>query len=272
MNRRKFLGAAPIGALLVFGSDIAPAVAQSAVMTTLAPASLPATDDARIAELVVGNHILADQGVVDAWGHISVRSAKNPKHYFLSRSRTPELVTRDDIMEFDEHSQPVDARGRALYGERFIHGEIYAIRPDVFSVVHCHTNEVLPFTVTKAPLKAVIHTAYFLGTEAAPIFELREVTGPENLMLVNDAKSAAALARTLGDRSVVLLRGHGEAVAAPSIRDAVFRTIYTKVNAQVELDALRLGEPVFMNQFEVMRVEGLSRQWEQWAAHAKANR
>jgi ribulose-5-phosphate 4-epimerase/fuculose-1-phosphate aldolase len=272
MSRFESISFALASALLIMGSNIAQSAAQDAADRPLNGAALPATDEERIAELVVANHILADKGVVDGFGHISVRSASNPKHYFMARSLAPAMVTRDDILEFDENSQVVDTRGQSLYGERFIHGEIYRVRPDVNSVVHSHTNEVLPFTVTKAPLRALIHVAAFLGTEPAPVFDIRDSLGPDNLMLVNTQKPGADLARTLGNRSVVLMRGHGMAVAAPTIRDAVLRAIYTRVNAQVETEAMKLGTPVFMNRFEVTRIDPVSRQWAQWASDAEANR
>lgn len=271
MNHRPLIVAAI--ALLTLGLQTTLSAAQNANpnLQPLQAASIPNTDEGRIAELVVANHILADQNVLDGFGHISVRSASNPKHYFMARSLAPALVTKDDIMEFDENSKPVDQRGRDMYGERFIHGEIYRARPDVQSVMHSHTPAILPFGLTSAPLKAAIHTAYFLGTEPAPIFDIRDAEGPENLMLVHTTQSGAVLAKTLGNRSVVLLRGHGMAVAAPSIRDAVFRAIYTNENAQVETEAFKLGIPVFMNQYEVTRVEPVSRQWDQWAGQVEAN-
>ena len=269
---RKSLCIAAAMTLLALGVQVGSSKAQNAAPQRAAPATIPDTDEGRIAELVHANHILSDRNVLDGFGHISVRSAKNPSHYFMSRSLAPGMVTRDDIMEFDENSQPVDARGRDLYGERFIHGEIYRARPDVMSVVHSHAQAVIPFGLTNAPLKALIHVAYFLGTEPAPVFEIRDAMGPENLMLVNVAKSGAALAKTLGNRSVVLMRGHGMSVAAPTIRDAVFRSLATKTNAEVQTEAMKLGTPVFMNSFEVTRVEGVGRQWEQWVTEADAAR
>jgi ribulose-5-phosphate 4-epimerase/fuculose-1-phosphate aldolase len=258
--------------LLVAALLLGPA-AVPAHVAAQAPAPAPAvadTDKQRIADLVVANHILADQGVLDGFGHVSVRSVKNPKHFFMARSLAPALVTQADILEFDENSAPIDQRGRELYSERFIHGEILRARPEVQSVVHSHAAAVLPFSVTKAPLKALIHVAYFLGTEPAPVFDIRDADGADNRMLVNTARSGAALAHTLGGRSVALLRGHGMAVAGTSIREAVFEAIYTQVNARIELEALKLGTPEFLNRFEVTRTERISRQWEEWAAHAEA--
>lgn len=269
LNRRSGL---VLAGILGMATQCLHAAAQSVADPPLTGATLPASDAERITELVIANHILADKGVVDGFGHISVRSADNPRHYFMARSVAPALVTRGDILEFDENSQAVDAHGQALYGERFIHGEIYRARTDVYAVVHSHSSEVLPFTVTKAPLRALIHVAAFLGSDPAPVFDLRDSEGPQNLMLVHDRKAGSDLARTLGKRAVVLMRGHGMAVAAPTIRDAVLRAIYTRVNAQVEMEALRMGTPVFMNTFEVTRIDPVARQWEQWSTEAEAGR
>ena len=226
------------------------------------------TDEQRIKDLIDGNHILANEGVLDGFGHISVRSVKNPKHYYMARSRAPGLVTRADIMEFDEDSKPVDPQGRAMYSERFIHGEIYRLRPDVNAVVHSHSPEVMPFTVTNAPFQALVHVAGFLGTTPVPVFEIRDVLGTQNQMLVRDSKTGAAVARTLGDRSVVLMRGHGMAVAAPSVKMVVLRAIYTQLNAKVEAEALRLGSPTFLNAAEASRIDPTDRPWEAWLADA----
>lgn len=224
------------------------------------------TDESRIANLIVGNHILAQQGVLDGFGHVSVRSVTNPGHFYMSRSRAPGLVSRDDIMEFDERSEPVDQRGRKMYGERYIHGEIFAARPDVQSVVHSHSPDVLPFTVTKAPFQALIHMAAFLGNTPAPVFDIRDVLGDDNKMLVTTNETGAALAKVLGRRSVALMRGHGMAVAATDVKLAVLRAIYTQLNARIESTALQMGEPIFLNAYEVDRTDPVDRPWEEWTA------
>jgi ribulose-5-phosphate 4-epimerase/fuculose-1-phosphate aldolase len=226
------------------------------------------TDESRIADLIAGNHILANEGVLDGFGHISVRSVTNPRHFYMARSRAPGLVTRDDIMEFDERSAPVDQRGRKMYGERFIHGEVLVARPEVNAVVHSHSPEVLPFTVTGAPFKALIHMAAFLGDTPAPVFEIRDVLGDDNKMLVMENRTGAALAAVMGKRAVVLMRGHGMTVAAESVKLVVLRAIYTQLNARIEAAALRLGEPTFLNAFEVDRDDPVDRPWEVWAANA----
>jgi len=274
MTRYKFAKLAGLSAcalaLLLAGTAPRPALAQAPEPGIFGPAPTPPdSNKQRIIDLVVANHILAAQGVLDGFGHVSVRSLSNPKHYFMARSRAPAIVNSDDIIEFDENSQPVNGKGREMYNERYIHGEIFRMRPDLQAVVHSHSAAVLPFTVTGVPLKAMIHVAYFLGTEPSPVFDLADVDGPRNGMLVINATSGAALAKVMGNRSVALMRGHGFAAGGENVRDAVFKAIYTQINAETEADALSLGTPTFMNKFEVTRTERVSRQWELWVADAE---
>jgi ribulose-5-phosphate 4-epimerase/fuculose-1-phosphate aldolase len=226
------------------------------------------TNETRIADLITANHILANENVLDGFGHISVRSLSDPRHFFMARSRAPGLVSREDILEFDEHSQPVNPDAPKMYGERFIHGEILAARTDVNAVVHSHSADVLPFSVTNVPFKALIHMAAFLGDVAAPIFEIRDAVGENNKMLVTENRTGAALAAILGQRAVVLMRGHGMSVVGASVKDVVLRAIYTQLNARIETTALRMGEPNFLNAFEVDRTDPVDRPWEAWAAKA----
>lgn len=226
------------------------------------------TNESRLADLVTANHILANERVLDGFGHVSVRSVTEPGHFFMARARAPGLVTREDIFEFDERSEPVHSGGPRMYGERYIHGEIYAARADVHAVVHSHSPDVLPFTVTTVPFKALIHMAAFLGNAPAPVFEIRDVAGDDNKMLVTENRTGAALAAMLGQRSVVLMRGHGMSVVAKSVKDVVLRAIYTQLNARIETTSLRMGEPNFLNAFEVERTDPVDRPWEAWAADA----
>jgi ribulose-5-phosphate 4-epimerase/fuculose-1-phosphate aldolase len=151
-------------------------------------------DGQRIGDLVIANHILADQNILDAWGHVSIRSAGNPKRFYLSRSVAPALVKPEDIMEYDEDSNPVDARGRALYLERFIHGEVYRARPEVNAVIHSHSPAVIPFSMTGVPLRMAFLLGAFLGS-GAPVFEIREAAGTETNMQITDNARGAALAK-----------------------------------------------------------------------------
>ncbi|MEV6483664.1 class II aldolase/adducin family protein [Streptomyces sp. NPDC051576] len=238
-----------------------------------ADGTIPHTDQERIAELVTSHHILYDHGVLDGFGHLSVRSAADPAHFFMQRGGVvPDDVTADDVIEYDDNGEPYRAGGRTGPSERYIHAGIYRARPDVMAVVHSHTDAVLPFGLTGAPLKAVLHTAYFLGSDPAPVFDIREAMGQDNTMLVDNPVAGAALARTLADRSMVLMRGHGMTVVGPTIHDAVFRAVYTRVNARAEIEALKLGDPVFLNGFEVDRGDPVSIHWAWWAAQSEARR
>jgi len=197
---------------------------------------------AAMEDLVVANRILADRGIIDAYGHVSMRHPSNPNRYLLARSLSPGLVTADDIMEFDLDSNPIDRRGRLIYSERFIHGEIYKVRPDVNAVVHSHSEGVIPFGITQVPLRPVFHTASFLHS-GVPVFEIRNAGSGGN-MLVMTAAFGKALAVTLADKPVVLMRGHGDAVVGSDVRRAVARAIFTDQNARLQIVALQLGGPI----------------------------
>jgi ribulose-5-phosphate 4-epimerase/fuculose-1-phosphate aldolase len=203
------------------------------------------SDPLRIEDLVTACHICANEGVMDSFGHVSVRSAKNPERFFMSRALAPAQVTVADIMEFDLGGNPVDPRGRRANGERFIHSEIYRARPDVQAVIHSHSPVVLPFGIAGVSLKPVIAQAGFLPLET-PLFEIRDAWGAaeERGMLVRDSRLAAALARKLGSSPVVLMRGHGHCVVADSIRRATIRAVYTEMNARVLQSALQLSKNI----------------------------
>jgi ribulose-5-phosphate 4-epimerase/fuculose-1-phosphate aldolase len=258
-------------ALLVYALCVGVALTTAALASSQQPSASAAQADLQVIEdLVKANHILAKEGVLDGFGHVSARSLKNPKHFYMSRSLAPALVTVQDIMEFDEDSRPVNQSDRQLYSERFIHGEILRARPDVMAVVHSHSPDVLPFTVTNAPLKALIHTASFLGSEPAPVFDNRAAPGDDLTMLVTDASRGAYLAKVLGARPVVLMRGHGLSVAGASVRQAVSRAIYTQLNARVETKALLLGTPNFLDAKEAEHGNpAADRLWEAWVAESE---
>jgi ribulose-5-phosphate 4-epimerase/fuculose-1-phosphate aldolase len=222
------------------------ALAAFAILFGLAPTrgQTPATpvagvDAALIEDIVVGSRILADFGVVDAFGHVSARHPSNPNHFLMSRSLAPGLVTAADVMEFDLDGNAVDARGRPVFLERFIHSEIYKARPDVMAVVHTHSPGVIPFTVTQVVLRPMFHNAAFLGA-GAPVWEIRKDFG-ETDMLVRDPARGKSLAERLGDKSVVLMRGHGDVTVGPAVKVAVFRAYYTDVNARLQSQAVALG-------------------------------
>jgi ribulose-5-phosphate 4-epimerase/fuculose-1-phosphate aldolase len=207
-----------------------------------ASGKVPGVDDGVLEDIVIGSRILADFGVLDGFGHVSARDPNNPNHFLMSRSLAPALVTAGDIMEFDLDGNAVDARGRALFLERFIHAEIYKARPDVMSVVHTHSPGVIPFTISQLPLRPVFHNAAFLAA-GAPVWDIRKDFG-ETDMLVRDAAIGRSLAERLGEKSVVLMRGHGDVTVGPAIKVAVFRAYYADVNARLQSQAVALGGEV----------------------------
>ena len=255
-----------------FACACAAALAPRAILAQAVPSSAGPADPALVDDLVTANRILFDQGVVDGFGHISVRHNMDPGRFLLSRSMAPGLVTAEDIMEFDLDGTPVDARGRAVYLERFIHGEIFRAHPEVMSVVHSHSPAVIPFGVSRVPLKPLYHMSGFLGT-GAPVFEFRDAGGAATDMLIRNRELGRALAESLGSHPVLLMRGHGSVVTGPSIRQAVFRAVYTEVNARMESEALRLGDVVFLNEQEAMKAMEtnagqVNRPWELWRKKA----
>ena len=227
----------------------------------------PPDTSAQIDELVLANHILTMNGVLDAYGHVSVRSARDPNHFFLSRHIPAGTVTRDDIIEYDLDSKQVGGKPGTGYTERFIHSEIYRARPDVMSIVHCHSPDIIPFTVTDVPLRPMIHMAAFLGGPV-PVFEIRNAGGITD-MLIRDPKLGRALARTLGDNTAALLRGHGAVVVAPSLHVVAGRSYYMSVNARTQLQAIQLsgGKVTYLDPGEARKAlpqDGYERSWELW--------
>ena len=233
--------------------------------------------NAVIADLVIGNRILYVQDVVDSYGHISARHPHRPDRFLMSRARAPGLVVAADIMEFGLDGELVRPDERPVYSERFIHSEVYKVRPDVRAVVHSHSPTVVPFSVTQVPLRPI--RAPFLYPEV-PVFDTRASAGWTNL-LISNAALGKALAQTLGNNSVALLRGHGNVVVAPSVRLAVYRAIYTEANARLLLQAKMLGGPItYLAPEEAALMEreqsrhrpghGSDRTWEMWKQEALA--
>jgi HCOMODA/2-hydroxy-3-carboxy-muconic semialdehyde decarboxylase len=194
---------------------------------------------ALIGDLVAGNRILARQGVLDGQGHISARHPARADRFLLARSVAPAQVTPDDVLEYDLAADAIDARGRVSYRERFIHSEIYRARPDVMSVVHCHTPSLLPFADSDVPMRAMYHMAAFVAL-GVPVFDIRKEAGITDL-LVGDTRLGRALAKTLADKYAVLMRHHGGVVVANSIANAVARAVYLDQNARIQLQTTALG-------------------------------
>ena len=218
-----------------------------AVASTLAGAQSAADDpDAqRKADLVTAYKILVNEGILDSFGHISVRSSRNPDIFFMPRAMPPALVTQADILELRvSDSQPVDPKGRRVNGERYIHGEIYKARSDVMSVIHSHSQAVIPLSLTAIKMKPVIAQAGFLPSET-PTFEIRDVRkdGDRGMQVTNSARGAA-LARTLSSHPVALMRGHGEVVVGASVKQAVVYAAYVDINARMQMQALSLSRDI----------------------------
>jgi len=225
-------------------------------------------------ELVVANRILANESVVDAYGHVSLRDPADPTRFFLARSLAPELVGPGDIMAFDLEGRPLDGDRRQPYLERFIHAAVYEARPDVMSVVHAHAEDVLPFGITAAPLRPVIHSGSFMG-EQVPVWDIRDRFGDTNLLVTNIAQGRD-LTKTLAVNNVALMRGHGFVAAARSLIEVVRMSVYVPRNARVQYRAMQLGELKPLSAGEIAaRNAGYKpyspetwRAWEYWATRA----
>jgi HCOMODA/2-hydroxy-3-carboxy-muconic semialdehyde decarboxylase len=219
-------------------------------------------------ELAIASRILADLGVFDAAGHVSMRHPGNADRFLMSRSLAPALVTPPDIMEFTLASEPCDPRGRAPFIERYLHGEIYRKRPDVLGIAHGHSPAVIPFGLTTTAMRATYHNAAFLAA-GVPVFDIRATFGVTDIV-VSSAERGAAAAAALGDKAVVLLRAHGFIAVGPSIQTAVFRAVFTEISARVQLQAAALGGPIAALDAEegrladAINIATVGRSWELW--------
>jgi ribulose-5-phosphate 4-epimerase/fuculose-1-phosphate aldolase len=236
------------------------------------PTSAGTPDPKMIEDLVAASRVLADLGVVDGFGHVSVRHDKDPNRYLMSRSMAPALVKAEDILEFDLDSTAVDAKGQALFLERFIHGEIYKARPDVKAVVHSHSPSVIPFGVSKTRLQPIYHMSSFMGVDV-PVFEIRDVEGPASDLLVRNAKIGEALTKVLGTKTVVLMRGHGSVTVGTSLPQVVFRAYYAEMNARLQSEAIKLGAVTYLTHEEAAAAARTNdalvmRPWELWKRKA----
>jgi len=231
-----------------------------------------ATIDNLLEELVTANRILAREGVVDSFGHVSARHPGNPNHFLLSRARAPDCIEKDDIMEFTLDGTAVDARGRAPYLERFIHSGIYEARPDVHAVVHNHSPSVIPFGVTGRKLKPLLHMCANIGHEV-PIWDSHDKFG-DTALLVESVEMGRDLARAIGSGRTILMRGHGATVAGPNVRHVVFISVYLEVNAKLQMQAMAMGDIKFLTDGEVDKIIArtsaytLNRAWENWCRRA----
>jgi HCOMODA/2-hydroxy-3-carboxy-muconic semialdehyde decarboxylase len=223
-----------------------------------------AARDTLVDELVVANRILANENVLDGYGHVSARHPSNASHYLLARSKAPALVTAADIVEYDLDSSPVSGSGTG-YIERFIHGEIYRKRPDVQAIVHCHCPDVIPFAATSVPMRPLYHMAFFVA-DGVPVFEIRRVAGMSD-MLIRTPALGKALAETLGDKTAALMRGHGAVVAARSLHHVVAEAYYLNLNARLQLQAMQLAgdKAVYLDPQEATQAtQDYERSWDTW--------
>src|ERR1700736_6629120 len=230
-----------------------------------ASASQPEDTASLISDLVIANRILFDQGVVDGYGHVSVRHPTEPKHFLISRWLAPDLVTENDILELDLDCHPVTGDQRKLYSERFIHSEIYRVRPEVKSIVHTHAPLVVLMGVCGEPLMPIYHMTGFIGT-GVPVFDIRKTSGMTD-MLISDPTRGRALGQTLGTKAAVLMRGHGGVTVGSSLSQAVGRSVYLKINAELQLRVL--GRKIeFLAPDEARlagaRTEDYPKDWDMW--------
>jgi HCOMODA/2-hydroxy-3-carboxy-muconic semialdehyde decarboxylase len=261
----KWLGAAILVCVSLGGSL---AFAQPQV-----DAASPAIDPQIVDDLITANRILAHEGVVDGYGHVSIRDPRNPNRFLMARSLAPELVTAADIMEFDLDSNPIRANGQTPVLERFIHGGIYKARPDVKAVVHTHSPAVVSFSVSTVPLRPVFHMAAFLAL-GAPVWDPESTNDPAaKQLLVRNNALGASLASTLGSSHVALLRGHGAVIVGPDVRVAVKNAIYLETNARIQSAAIGLGGHItYISREEALAIGSaqgdLGRAWDYWKRRA----
>ena len=251
------------------------AAAAAAVRDTAQPGA--AADPALVADLVTANHILSDQGVVDGFGHVSVRHDTRPDRFLLARNMAPGHVAAGDILEFTLDGEAVDAGGRRVYLERFIHGEIYRARPDVMAVAHSHSHSIVPLSIVKSVgLRAVFHMAGFIG-QSVPNFEIRDHGGNGTDLLISSPALGRALAGCFAHSDIAVMRGHGSTVAGTCLQQVVYRAVYAELNARYQVQAMLLGEVTFLTEEEgaacVARVETQwQRPWDLWKAQAAGRR
>jgi HCOMODA/2-hydroxy-3-carboxy-muconic semialdehyde decarboxylase len=229
---------------------------------------------AAVRDLVAANHILFNEGIFDAYGHVSARDPDDPGRFLLARHVAPGIVTRADILTFDLDGNVLDGHGEKLYTELWIHAAMYAAQPAVNGVVHSHSHSIIPFGATKSPLRPIWAPASFLSLGVAQ-FDTRDVAGDTDLM-IRTPELGKALAEAMGDRPVALMRGHGATVVGSSLREAVFRAVYIEANAKIQTEALRLGEPVYISEGEARKSQAhmdadpsYRRAWEFWTRNVK---
>jgi HCOMODA/2-hydroxy-3-carboxy-muconic semialdehyde decarboxylase len=263
--------------VLLVGAALGAALIAPATSHAQPAPARPADPDARakaIADVVLANHILADQGVVDGFGHVSIRDPSDPSKFLLARSIAPETVTAADVLVHDLDGNTPAPASVKLYLERYIHAEIYRARPDVIAIVHCHAPALIPFGVTGVALRPLYHMSSFLGA-GVPVFDTHKVTGGATDLLVRTPELGRDLAKALGAHPAALMRGHGAVIVGRDIQQVVFRSVYIALNAQLQAQALALGGKVtYLDADEAKKSEEtmvsvMSRAWELWVRKVK---
>jgi ribulose-5-phosphate 4-epimerase/fuculose-1-phosphate aldolase len=229
-----------------------------------------------IDDIVTANRILAAEGVVDAFGHVSARHPDRPDRFLLSRALAPELITHDDIVEYALDGAPVDADAAKSYLERFIHGALYEARRDVQAVIHSHSRSVIPFGVTNEPLRPIVHSCATIGRHV-PVWDAQDSFG-DTTLLISSMEMGRDFARVLAGNNSALMRGHGSTVIGRSVREATYTAVYLEVNAGLQLQASRYPPVKFLSPGEIDKIsarladakpaEGYDRAWEYWARRA----
>jgi ribulose-5-phosphate 4-epimerase/fuculose-1-phosphate aldolase len=232
--------------------------------------------DAVIDDIVTANRILAAEGVVDAFGHVSARHPDRPDRFLLSRALAPELITHADIVEYALDGTPSEPDAAKGYLERFIHGALYEARADVQAVIHSHSRSVIPFGVTSEPLRPIVHSCATIGHHV-PVWDAQDSFG-DTTLLIGSMEMGRDFARVLADNSSALMRGHGSTVIGRSVREATYTAVYLEVNASLQLQASRLGSIKFLSAGEIDKIsarladakpaEGYDRAWDYWARRA----
>lgn len=229
-------------------------------------------------DLVIASHILANEGICDAFGHASIRDPENPNQFYISRARSPELVERGDIMKLTLDGNPVDGDDRKPFLERFIHGSLYHQRPDVGAVIHSHSRNVIPFSISQKRLRPVVHSCATIG-ECVPVWDAQTSFGDTNL-LISSKQMGDDFADVMATGRSALMRGHGSTVIGKTLKEAVYTAIYLDVNAQLQFQAMQMGDVSYLTKGEIEKIcarlddakpgEGYGRAWDYWARRVKS--
>ena len=232
------------------------------------PSPARAVEPGVLADLAAASRILVDQGVFDAAGHVSMRHPHRADRFLMARSLAPALVTAGDIIELTLDGDRCDPGAGRPFIERFLHAEIYRARPDVGAIAHGHSPSVVPFGLAPAPMLATYHNAAFLAG-GVPVFDIRREFGATDIV-ISDPARGAALARTLADKPVALLRAHGFVAVGPSLPVAVFRAVFTEISARIQLHATALDGTLAVLDAEegrladAINVATVDRSWHLW--------